>query len=394
MRAFEGIRVLDFTHVYAGPFASYQLAVMGAEVIKIESPRNLDMVRTDGADSERTRNGLSVGYLANNQGKKSICLDLTRAEGCEIARQLIESADVLVENYTHGLASYGLGAQMALAINPKLIYCSLTGFGSDNEFSGRPAYDTVIQAFSGMMSVNGEPAQPRMRVGPPLIDYGTGAQAAFAIATALYQSTRTGKGQVIEVNMLDAALMMMSPLVLAAIDAGKTPARMGNLSHRPGYGVFACSDDAIMVGAYTFDQHQRLFSSLKLDSSIIEQNAGDVVSLFENADCLRREMQQCFEKQDTSHWELRLNEDDVPAARVRDLYEMLKQEQLQRAPGSQFHRLQDSPLTAPIAAFTYASDGPEFDDYCARAGQDTDAVLGDIGLSSEQIEVLRESGVI
>ena len=194
--------------------------------------------------------------------------------------------------------------------------------------------------------------------------------------------------------MLDAALMMMSPLVLAAIDAGKTPARMGNLSHRPGYGVFACSDDAIMVGAYTFDQHQRLFSSLKLDSSIIEQNAGDVVSLFENADCLRREMQQCFEKQDTSHWELRLNEDDVPAARVRDLYEMLKQEQLQRAPGSQFHRLQDSPLTAPIAAFTYASDGPEFDDYCARAGQDTDAVLGDIGLSSEQIEVLRESGVI
>ena len=394
MRAFEGVRVLDFTHVYAGPFASYQLAVMGAEVIKIESPRNLDMTRTDGADPERARNGLAVGYLANNQGKKSICLDLTRPEGCDIARQLIKSADVLVQNYTHGLAGYGLGSEAALEINSKLIYCSLSGFGSDNAFSGRPAYDTVIQAFSGLMSVNGEVAQPRMRVGPPLIDYGTGAQAAFAIASALYQSTRTGKGQVIEVNMLDAALLMMSPLVLSAIDEGKTSARTGNLSRRPGYAVFACSDDAIMVGAYTYDQHQKLFSSLNLDPAIIEQQASDETGLLSNADSLRTVMQQCFELEDASHWELLLNQHDVPAARVRDMYQMLKQDQPQRAPGSQFRRLPESELTAPIAAFSYASDGPEFDDYCARAGEDTDAVLGDIGITSEQIKGLRETGVI
>ena len=134
---------------------------------------------------------------------------------------------------------------------------------SDNVFSGRPAYDPVIQAFSGMMSVNGEAGQQRIRVGPPLIDYGTGAQAAFAIASALYQSTRTGKGQVINVNMLDAALVMMSPLVLTAIDENKSPARTGNMTRRPGYGVFDCSDDAIMVGAFTFEQHQKLFSSLE-----------------------------------------------------------------------------------------------------------------------------------
>jgi crotonobetainyl-CoA:carnitine CoA-transferase CaiB-like acyl-CoA transferase len=105
-------------------------------------------------------------------------------------------------------------------------------------------------------------------------------------------------------------------------------------------------------------------------------------------------MQQCFEKQDTSHWEILLNQHDVPAARVRDLYEMLKQDQSQRAPGSQFQRLQDSTLTAPIAAFTYADDGPEFDDYCARAGEDTDTVLADIGISTEQIKELREAGII
>jgi crotonobetainyl-CoA:carnitine CoA-transferase CaiB-like acyl-CoA transferase len=394
MQAFEGIRVLDFTHVYAGPFATYQLAVMGAEVIKIESPQNLDMMRTDGTDSERTRNGLSVGYLANNQGKKSICLDLTREEGCEIARRLIESADVLVQNYTHGLERYGLGSEAALEMNPRLIYCSLSGFGADNAFSGRAAFDPVIQAFSGMMSVNGEAGQQRIRVGPPLIDYGTGAQAAFAIASALFQSTRTGKGQVINVNMLDAALVMMSPLVLTAIDESKSPARTGNTTHRPGYGVFDCSDDAIMVGAFTFEQHRRLFSGLKLDPEFIEQNAVDEVSLFRNADCLRSAMQLCFEKRDTSHWEILLNKNDVPAARVRDLYEMLQQEQLQRAPGSQFQRLRDSSLTAPIAAFSYANDGPEFDDYCARAGEDTDAILGDLGISTEQIKTIRKAGVI
>jgi len=341
-----------------------------------------------------SRNGLAVGYLANNQGKKSICLDLAREEGCEIARQLIKTADVLVENYTHGLASYGLGAKQALEINPKLIYCSMTGFGDDNVFSGRPAYDTVIQAFSGMMSVNGEATQQRMRVGPPLIDYGTGAQAAFAIASALYQGTRTGKGQVIEVNMLDAALVMMSPLVLMAIDEGKSPARTGNQTRRPGYGVFDCSDDAIMVGAFTLDQHQKLFSSLELDPAIVEQKADNEGNLLRNADCLRSAMQHCFEKRDTSYWENLLNQHDVPAARVRDLYEMLKQDQLQRAPGSQFQRLQDSTLTAPIAAFTYADDGPKFDDYCARAGEDTDTVLADIGISTEQIKELREAGII
>jgi crotonobetainyl-CoA:carnitine CoA-transferase CaiB-like acyl-CoA transferase len=194
--------------------------------------------------------------------------------------------------------------------------------------------------------------------------------------------------------MLDAALVMMSPMVLRAIEEGKSPPRTGNITRRPGYGVFNCSDDAIMVGAFTFEQHQRLFSNLKLDAKFIEHNAVDEASLLRNADCLRKAMQQCFEKQDTAYWEKLLNQHDVPAARVRDLYEMLKQEQLQRAPGSQFQRLDDSSLTAPIAAFTYASDGPEFDDYCARAGEDTDAVLGDIGLTCEQIKVLRDSGVI
>lgn len=221
MQAFERVRILDFTHVYAGPFTTYQFAVMGAEVIKIEPTDNPDMMRNEGVDAASNEVGLGSTYLFNNQGKKAISLNLATEEGQGIARKLIETADVLVENYSSGLDKYGLGSKQALEINPQLIYCNMSAYGPDNEFADRPAFDPVIQAMSGMMSVNGEPDQPFIRVGPPLIDYGTGAQAAFAISSALFQRSRTGKGQVIHVNMLDAALVMMSPIVQVLCKVGK-----------------------------------------------------------------------------------------------------------------------------------------------------------------------------
>jgi hypothetical protein len=256
MRPFEGIRVLDFTHVYAGPFATFQLAVMGAEVIKIEAPGKPDQIRLEGVDEALNEQGLGTSYVFNNQGKKAISLNLDSDEGHQIAVQLIESADVLVENYPGTMAKYGLSPEQALAINPLLIYCEMTGFGRDNPFAGRPAYDPVIQAASGMMSLNGTADQEFLRVGPPLIDYGMGAQTAFAIACALYQRNLSGKGQVIEANMLDAALVMMSPLVANAIHAGETEQRTGNVQiDRPGYGVYPCNDDNLMIGAFTLE-HQ------------------------------------------------------------------------------------------------------------------------------------------
>jgi len=395
MQAFDGIRVLDFTHVFAGPFATSQLALMGAEVIKIESPHDPDMMRCDGADEKRNEIGLGLNYLANNQGKKAICLDLGQSEGREIARQLIATADVLVQNYTHGLDRHELGPVQALKINPALIYCSMSGFGSDNPFSGRPAYDAVIQAFSGMMSVNGEATQEKLRVGPPLIDYGTGAQTAFAIASALYQRSRTGKGQVIDVNMLDAALVMMTPLVLDAIHCGKTGERTGNAqTHHPGHSVYACSDDAIMVGAYTLRQHRSLFDALDLGDLMLDPDQQNYAWLRDNGEKLRQRIQQCLKTETADYWEEYLNSRHVPAARIRDMYEMLQQEQLQRASASQHQRLGDNSLTAPIAAFHYATDGPEFNDYCARHGGDTAEVLGELGISEKQLQALRKSGVV
>ena len=137
MQVFEGIRVLDFTHVYAGPFATYQLAVMGAEVIKIEPPGLPDVMREIGVDEDLNQQGLGSAYIFNNQGKKAITLNLSSTEGKAIALELIATADVLVENYTNGFEPFGLGSEQALAVNPRLIYCEMTGFSRDNKFSGR-----------------------------------------------------------------------------------------------------------------------------------------------------------------------------------------------------------------------------------------------------------------
>ena len=395
MRAFEGIRVIDFTHVFAGPFATFQLGVMGAEIIKIEPPDIPDMMRECGADEALNEQGLGLNYQVNNQGKKAIAINLKHEDGLEIARQLIATADVLVENYTHGLGAYGLGSDDALAINPQLIYCEMSGFGRDNLFSGRPAYDTVIQAASGMMSVNGEAEQPMLRVGPPLIDYGTGAQAAFAISAALFQRSQTGKGQVIEVNMLDAALMMMSPQVADSTHRGSTDQRGGNAHPSyAAYGTFACLEDEVMMGAFTALQNSKLFQVLKLGDLMEIPEKLTLHWLKAHAEELRSRLQPIFAQRTAREWETILNKHDIPAARVRDMYDMLSNEQHKRAPSSQFQRVANREITAPIAAFNYAEDGPDLNARCAKHGEDTDAVLTELGFSSQQLIELRESGAI
>lgn len=395
MRPFEGIRVLDFTHVYAGPFATFQLAVMGAEVIKIEPPWAPDQMRTEGVDESLNAQGLGTSYQFNNQGKKALSLDIASDEGRQIATQLIAGADVLVENYNGMLAKYGLGPEQALTINPRLIYCDMSGYGSDNQFAGRPAYDPVIQAASGMMSVNGNADQEFLRVGPPLIDYGMGAQTAFAIAAALCQRKQTGKGQIIEANMLDAALMMMSPLVANAIHAGKTDVRTGNVqTGRPGYAVFPCRDHDLMLGAFTLEHHRRLFALLSLRELVEIPDEPGWDWIREHGQILRDRIIQCLRERDADEWEEKLNDADIPAARVRDLYETLRDEQPQRAAHSQFKRMENSEFTSPIAAFRFAENGPELNPRCARHGEDSAAILTELGYDDETIAAFREQGII
>jgi crotonobetainyl-CoA:carnitine CoA-transferase CaiB-like acyl-CoA transferase len=186
MQPFEGIRVIDLTHVYAGPFCTYQLAVLGADVIKVESPQTPDMTRYEGGVASLNAQGLGTSFISQNAGKRALALDLKSEQGVAILKRFVVTADVLVENYRGGtLTRLGLGYEAMAEVNPELIYCSITGFGHAGEKSGDRAYDVIIQAFSGAMAANGEQNSPPVRIGPPMVDYGTGAQAALAISSAL-----------------------------------------------------------------------------------------------------------------------------------------------------------------------------------------------------------------
>jgi crotonobetainyl-CoA:carnitine CoA-transferase CaiB-like acyl-CoA transferase len=394
---FKGLRVLDFTHIYAGPFATYQLGILGAEIIKIESPESPDAMRDQGVEEAANADGLGSSYIFNNQGKKAISINLGTEDGLKIAIKLVESADVLVENYSSGLANLGLGPEDAMAVNPELIYCEMSGFGfgEDDPYAYRPAYDSVIQAFSGMMSLNGEADQPYLRVGPPLIDYGTGAQAAFAISAALFQRSQTGKGQHIQVNMVDAAMMMMSPLISNAMHAGKTDKRSGNVqTSLPGYAVFPCKEGNIMLGAFTVKQHVKMFRLLEIGQKQGVPKGFNQTWLAQNGDKIRQMIIEKLEDHNAAEWEILFNQQDIPAARIRDLYSMLETDQPKRADPSQFQRIENNPMTMPIAAFNYANGGPSLNMHCARHGEDTRVVLADLGYDNDELIELENTRVI
>src|SRR5947207_3291987 len=210
-RPFEGIRILDITHVLAGPFAAYQLAVLGADVIKVENPDEPDQRREGGTDRALNRRNMGTSFLTQGSNKRSITLDLKQEAGREILKRLVKGADVLVENYRPGaFAALGLGYEALLAINPRLIYCSISAFGQDGVRREQTAYDHVIQATSGIMASTGTEEVNPIKIGAPAVDYAAGTMGAFALASALFQRERTGKGQHIDLAMLGVAMMLQA----------------------------------------------------------------------------------------------------------------------------------------------------------------------------------------
>ena len=210
MRPFEGIVVVDITHVLAGPFAAYQLALLGADVIKVEHPTEYDQSRDSGGDRELNRQAMGTGYLTQGSNKRAITLNLKHPRGREVLRRLVARADVLVENWRSGaFPALGLGYADLEPLNPRLVYCSMTAFGQEGPRGEQTAYDPLIQATSGMMAMTGTPEVNPIKTGAPVVDYATGTMCAFAISAALFQRERTGRGQYIDSSMLDVALMLM-----------------------------------------------------------------------------------------------------------------------------------------------------------------------------------------
>ena len=250
----EGIRVLDLTNVLAGPFCCHHLAHLGAEVIKVETVDRGDLARQLGADSELNAAGMGVSFLAQNAGKKSVTVNLKELKGKELFIKLVESADVIVENFRPGvMARLGVDYETLKSINQTLIYCAISGFGQDGPWVHRPAYDQIIQGVSGVMSITGaDDSAPLLRVGYPVADTVGGITAAFAISAALNESPR---GNFIDISMLESVLATMGWAVSNYLIASTEPAAHGNenTTSAPS-GTFATADQPINIAANRDEQ--------------------------------------------------------------------------------------------------------------------------------------------
>src|ERR1700754_1954780 len=264
MRPFEGIRVIDATHVLAGPFATYQLAVLGADVIKVEHPDDPDQSRSNGTDKALNDKNMGTAFLTQASNKRSITLDLKTEADREVLKKLVATADVFVENYRPGaFEALGLGYEALAKINPQLIYASFSAFGQDGPRGQQTAYDHVIQATSGIMAMTGTKDVHPVKFGSPAIDYATGMTGAFALSAALFQREKTGKGQRIDMAMLDVAMILMSSHLTGYLRNGKHPQPHGNHHNHATNGAFATKDGTVvMLGASNVRQQKRLWEAL------------------------------------------------------------------------------------------------------------------------------------
>src|SRR6478672_11069970 len=263
MRPFEGIRVIDVTHVLAGPFAAYQLALLGADVIKVEHPADPDQSRGVGSDKELNRRKMGTSFLTQASNKRSITLDLKQEKDREVLKKLVATADVFVENYRPGaFEALGLGYEALAAINPRLIYASFSAFGQHGPRGPQTAYDHVIQASSGIMAMTGTEDVHPIKFGAPAIDYATGMTGAFALASALYHREKTGKGQRIDMAMLDVAMILMSSHLTGYLRNGVHPMPHGNRHPYATNGAFETKEGLVMLGASNLRQQARLWKLL------------------------------------------------------------------------------------------------------------------------------------
>src|SRR6201982_1704200 len=380
MRPFEGIRVIDVTHVLAGPFATYQLAVLGADVIKVEHTADPIQSRGVGADKELNRRNMGTSFLTQASNKRSITLDLKQEKNREVLKKLVATADVFVENYLPGaFEALALGYEALAAINPRLIYASFSAFGQEGPRGPQTAYDHVIQATSGIMAMTGTKDVHPVKLGSPVIDYATGTTGAFALAAALFQRERTGRGQRIDMAMLDVAMILMSSHLTGYLRNGVHPKPHGNRHPHATNGAFAAKEGIVMLGASNLRQQKRLWTVLGRPDMIKRTND----ERDEDHDREIAVLSEIMLTRTADEWEEFLQARHVPAARVRTMGEALADPQL--ATRGVVHRhaaaagLEGS-FGVPLAAFTFAHGGPRIDTAPPALGQHNEEIFAELGV--------------
>ena len=395
MRPYEGIKIIDITHVLAGPFAAYQLGLLGADVIKVEHPTDYDQSRDSGGDRALNRQQMGTGYLTQASNKRAITLNLKHDKGREILKKLVKDADVLVENWRSGaFPALGLGWNDLRPLNPRLIYCSMTAFGQEGPRGVQTAYDQLIQATSGMMAMTGTPDVNPIKTGAPVIDYATGTMCAFAISAALFQRERTGRGQYIDSAMLDVSMMLMGSHITSYLRTGHEPKPKGNQMDRASSQLYQAKDAPLMIAAGNRGQHERLFRAVGRPDIAAQSSHDEREQLYEKQ---TEELQKVIGQRTADEWEQHLQGRHVPAGRVRRLSESLADPQLKtRGVLHQHLTIEgvEGPVTVPLAAFKFADGGPSIETPPPRLGQHTDAVLLGLGYSRGEIATLRDEGAI
>ncbi len=396
--AFDGVRILDFTQVLAGPFAVMQLALLGAEVIKVEQPGTGDQTR--GLMNAGEDLAMSPSFMACNINKKSITLNLKSDEAIDIVKKLVAGIDVLVENFKGGtMQRLGLGYDTLKAIKPDLIYCSVTGYGQSGPKAGDAAYDGAIQASSGMMSQTGHPETGPTRTGYMPVDMSTALNTAFAISASLHRKAVTGEGQRIDVAMMDTAIIMQAAQYANYINQGSLIGLQGNKSptRQPTANVYPTSDGYIQITALRQPQVEKLFNELGLEDMLKQPEYENPRVRVKHPEAVHEAMSEALKKKTTNEWMEQLAPTGVPVAEVRELPEVVEDPQF--ADRNAFVTI-PSPLneresvTLAKAGYVTDRDGPDATSSPPNLGAHTEEVLRDVGYTRDEISALRDQGVI
>lgn len=393
----KGVRVLDLTNVLAGPFATLHLALLGAEVIKIERPGSGDLARKLGTLSELNEQLMGTSFLAQNSNKKSVTLNTKSPEGKEIFKRLAKDADVLVENFRPGVMDrLGLSYAVLKEINPGLIYCAISGFGQTGPDAHKAAYDQIIQGLSGEMAVNGDERLNPLRAGFPVCDTVGGLNGAFAIMAALYHRERTGKGQFIDIAMLDSIMPLMGWVAANLLIAKQQPVPMGNdnFTAAPS-GVFRTRDGHINIAANKQEQWEAVCDVLDLPALKTDTRFQKRDVRKQNRKALTPLLEAKLAERDTTEWVEILNASGVPSGAILSLEDALKQPQIR-------HRetLKDVPIegigTVPLFTLTAKFDQTPGDITSAppRLSAHTADVLASIGITEDELADLKTKKVV
>ena len=393
----RGIKVLDFTHVLAGPACSYYLGLLGADIIKVESVSKGDSMRHRGGTFiEGNSKGMSTSFLTQASGKRSIALDINTKEGKKIFGKLLECSDVLVENHRpNTLKKIGITSDYIKNVNNKIIHCALTGYGRKGDKENASAYDVNIQAISGIMNLTGFEGQGPIRTGAPIVDYGVALAASFAISSALFKRTETGRGSFIDVSMLETAYTLMSSTIVDYFFTGNEPKQRGNAanSKSPASGSFECKKGMISLGINEEHQFVALAKMLGKEVWLVDKKFSNKNNRKKNQTLLTKQLEDILRSKTAKQWEKLAIKFEVPAARVLTLKESLGLKQNNSR--SFFHTFNDLNLTVPTLPFRFNNQknhapvsSPK------KLGQNTLEILKELGFNNKDIKSFLKKNIV